>query len=133
MATYLQNILNFQELSANKALGTLSNQDIVEIEQQMRNAAPRIAKLIRNSDGLMTMLDYYGSFYDDSEHFTFSVGDIRVLQTIINTVKQKGIHQFIFEKVPDAIANQNSIDATSEMHSEWMTLKARIKNHFPHE
>lgn len=135
VATHVQNILNFQELTATKALGTLSREDISEIEQQMRYAAPRIGKLVRNSNGSLKMSDFYGSFDDEPVNFSFSLGDVRVFQTVIEAVNQKGIHQFISENAGESNTAQEHSSARSicEMYTEWNTLRARIKYHYSNE
>lgn len=129
VATHLKNIIDFQQLSATKALGNLTVEDIGVIEEQMRNAVTRVRKTAAQQG--KSLKDFYGSYSDEPEGFQFSIGDVRVLQTVVEAVKTCGIHKLLSLSPISGqqAASTSAPTAFTDDHKmqEWDALKTRIK------
>lgn len=125
---YLQNIINFHQLAATKALGNLTREDIHTIEDEMREAVSRTESSAAHSG--KALQDFYGSYSEMPSEFRFSIGDVRILQTIVATVQQNGIHNLLsLSPVSGQLASAPATVIPS-VEQECNALKTRIKFQF---
>lgn len=89
---HIKNILLLQGLVPNAALGTITREDLKEVEEDMRNRAGLLRKKLAHE---VTMPDYYGLFGDSPEDFRFSLGEKRIVETIVKTVQTNGLPKLL--------------------------------------
>ncbi|XP_053699211.1 uncharacterized protein LOC128746192 [Sabethes cyaneus] len=126
VAPHVKNILNYQNLAANKAIGSVTDNDIDIIEQQLRNSAGRVSKWL---SGGMTLDAVYGAYADQPEQFMFSLGEKRVISTIATTVRDQGIKKFLSERKNASLHDCSTSVPVINQESERDTLIQRIRHH----
>lgn len=100
------------------------------IEADMRNAVQRVQRMAAQTN--KEMKDYYGSYEEEPAEFRFTIGDIRVIQTIIESVKRIGIHNLLATQSSGPQRPQQAVTLQDAGHSEeeeWKALRTRIKFH----
>ncbi|XP_055525180.1 uncharacterized protein LOC129718423 isoform X2 [Wyeomyia smithii] len=125
--THVQNILKFEGLTASSAFGSLSRCDIETIENDLRTSVVRIRKWLGTD---ATMSDIYGVYADQPEEFKFTLGDKLIIQTIAETIKEKGIKRFLdrHKHTADSLPDLTTAHKEQEIESLIKRIQYNLSN-----
>ncbi|XP_021710970.1 uncharacterized protein LOC110679694 [Aedes aegypti] len=127
---HLKNILELEGLAGNEALGKLDNEDILAMQAQMRFRVERVRRIVAN-DPSKSLEDYYGDYVGQPELFSFTAGDLRVLQTLAVAVGKNGLQKYLAAEISRTVHDQNQSNYQPQpVADEHSALVSRLLGHF---